>query len=307
MPPASPAVHPAVTAYDQPDYRGLAKPQITGDMGHEQHARKRGPWRVLALIALLTGLALALVYETFPTSGRLTDHALLSWVHSSLQNLRSHLPPSWVNNTMATDQKVERATVAAPPSPASTEQDTPETMALAVQPQPEDVQLEEVQPEETAQTTESTEEETIVSGPELELVELQQALDHNDLLVERINDTTLKVNLSTDGMFDFGSAEIRPDAAPALQKLADIMIHHDNMIVQAVGHTDSSGSAENNLYLSELRAKVVADYLIGLGLPEERTRSEGRGDRDTRLEEATGDQPELKRRVEIYLRPLQEW
>jgi outer membrane protein OmpA-like peptidoglycan-associated protein len=84
------------------------------------------------------------------------------------------------------------------------------------------------------------------------------------------------------------------------------MIHHDNMIVQAVGHTDSSGSAENNLYLSELRAKVVADYLIGLGLPEERTRSEGRGDRDTRLEEATGDQPELKRRVEIYLRPLQE-
>ena len=144
-----------------------------------------------------------------------------------------------------------------------------------------------------------------MSGPEL--VELQQALDHNGLLVERINDTTLKVNLSTDGMFDFGSAEIRPDAAPALQKLADIMSHHDRIIAQVVGHTDSSGSAENNLLLSEFRAKVVANYLIGLGLPEERTRSEGRGDRDTRLEEATRDQPELKRRVVIYLRPLQEW
>lgn len=328
-PPAPPAVHPAVAANDQPDYRGLAKPQATGDMGHEQHARKRGPLRVLALIALLAGLVLALVYATIPGSGRLTDHTLLSWVHSSFQKLRSHLPPSLANDTTVTDQKVGRATVAPPPSPASAEQDTPETMAVALQPQLEEVQPEEtaqttastveetmmsgpelekeVLPEESAQTTESTVEETMMSGPELELVELQQALDHKGLLVERINDTTLKVNLSTDGMFDFGSAEIKPYAAPALQKLADVMSHHDRMIVQVVGHTDSSGSAENNLHLSEFRAKVVADYLIGLGLPEERTRSEGRGDRDTRLEEATRDQPELKRRVEIYLRPLQEW
>jgi outer membrane protein OmpA-like peptidoglycan-associated protein len=147
----------------------------------------------------------------------------------------------------------------------------------------------------------------MMSGPEPGLVELQQALDHNDLLVERINDTTLKVSLSTDGIFDFGSAEIKPDAAPALQKLADVMSHHDHMIVQVVGHTDSSGSAEYNLHLSELRAKVVADYLVDLGLPEERTWSKGRGDRDTRLEETTQEQPELKRRVEIYLRQLQEW
>jgi outer membrane protein OmpA-like peptidoglycan-associated protein len=194
---------------------------------------------------------------------------------------------------------MDRAIVTPPPSPASAEQDTQETMAVAVQPQ-----LEEVQPEETAQTAESTVDETMMSDPEL--VELQQALGHSGLLVERINDTTLKVNLSTDSVFDFGRAEIKPDAAPALQKLADVMSHHDRTIVQVVGHTDSSGSAENNLLLSEFRAKVVAEYLIGLGLPEERTRSEGRGDRDTRLEEATRELPELKRRVEIYLRPLQE-
>jgi outer membrane protein OmpA-like peptidoglycan-associated protein len=108
-------------------------------------------------------------------------------------------------------------------------------------------------------------------------------------------------------MFDFGSAEIKSNAVPALQKLADVMSHHDRMIIQVMGHTDSSGSAENNLHLSEFRAKVVADYLIGLGISEERIRSEGRGDSDTRLEEATRDQPELRRRVEIYLRPLQEW
>ena len=306
-PPAPPPVHPAVTANDQPGYRSPAKPQATGDKVNVQHAHKRGPWRVLALIALLAGLILALVYETTPVSGRLTDHMLLSWVHPGFEKLRSHLQP-----LLATDQKVDPVSVALPHSPSSAEQDTPETIAVAVQPQLEEVQLEEVQleeiqPEETAQTTESTVEETMTSGPGLGLVELQQALDHNDLLVERINDTTLKVSLSTDGIFDFGSAEIKPDAAPALQKLADVMSQHDHMIAQVVGHTDSSGSAEYNLHLSELRAKVVADYLVGLGLPEERTWSKGRGDRDTRLEEATQEQPELKRRVEIYLRQLQEW
>ena len=291
-PPAPPSVHTAVAANYQAGYRSPAKPQATGDMVHVQHARKRGPWRVLALIALLASLVLALVYETTPVSGRLTDHMLLSWVHPSLQKLRSHLQP-----LLANDQKVDPVSVAPPHSPSSAEQNTPETIAVTVQPQPE----------EAAQTTTSTVEETMMSGPELGLLELQQALDHNDLLVERINDTTLKVSLSTDGIFDFGSAEIKPDAAPALQKLADVMSHHDHMIAQVVGHTDSSGSAEYNLHLSELRAKVVADYLVGLGLPEERTWSKGRGDRDTRLEEATQEQPELKRRVEIYLRQLQEW
>lgn len=242
-PPAPPSVHPAVSANDQPGYRSPAKPQATDDMVHVQHARKRGPWRVLALIALLAGLVLALVYETTPVSGRLTDHMLLSWVHPSFQKLRSHLQPLLANDTMATDQKVDPVSVAPPHSPSSAEQNTPETIAVAVQPQLEEVQLEEIQPEETAQTTESTVEETMMSGPEPGLVELQQALDHNDLLVERINDTTLKVSLSTDGIFAFGSAEIKPDAAPALQKLADVMSHHDHMIVQVVGHTDSSGSA----------------------------------------------------------------
>jgi len=290
-------------ANGQPDYRSLSKPKAADDTGHVQHVRKRGRWRVLALIALLASLVTALFYETIPVSDRWRNHILLSWIQPGFQKLRSQLQPLLANDTMATNQKVDPVTVAPPPySPSSAEQDTPATVAVAMQPQ-----AEEVQPEETVQTIESTVEETMKSGPEPRLLELQQALDHNGLLVQRINENTLKVSLSTDSMFDFGSAEIKPDAAPALQKLADVISRHDNMIVQVLGHTDSSGSAEYNLQLSELRAKVVADYLVDLGLPEERTWSRGRGDRDTRLEEATRGKPELKRRVEIYLRQLQEW
>ena len=302
-PPAPPSAHPAVAVNDQPDYRSLSKPQATDDTGHVQHVRKRSRWRVLALIALLASLVPALFYETIPVSDRWMNHILLSWIHPGFQKLRSHLQPLLANDTTATDQEVDPVTVVAPPySPSSAEQNTPETIAVATQPQSG-----EVQPEEAAQTIASAADETMKSGPVPRLLELQQALDHNDLRVERINENTLKVRLSTDSMFDFGSAEIKPDAAPALQKLADVISRHDDMIVQVLGHTDSSGSAEYNLQLSELRAKVVADYLVDLGLPEERTWSRGRGDRDTRLEEATREQPELRRRVEIYLRQLQEW
>jgi general secretion pathway protein A len=304
-PPAPPAEHPTVAANDQP-YRVQTRLPATGDMDHDPQAHKRGPWHFLAIIALSAALG-GLVYATYPGSGRLTDHMLLSWVHSSFQKLRSQLSPSMANNIMAaTDQKVDRLTLAPPPSPAGSEQGTAETLVVDIQPQQEEVLLEEIPPGETAQTTASTAEKSVMSGPELELVELQQALEQNGLLVEHISDTTLKVKLSTDGMFDIGSAEIKPDAAPVLRKLVDVMSHHDHIITQVVGHTDSSGSAEYNLRLSKLRAKAVADYLVGLGLSGERIHSEGRGDHDTRLEVSTRGRPELKRRVGIYLRLIQE-
>ena len=78
------------------------------------------------------------------------------------------------------------------------------------------------------------------------------------------------------------------------------------MRVSVIGHTDSSGEPDYNVYLSQLRAKAVVDYLIAQGLPEDRTQSEGRGDRDTQFEESTRDQPELRRRVEIYISPIRE-
>jgi outer membrane protein OmpA-like peptidoglycan-associated protein len=48
------------------------------------------------------------------------------------------------------------------------------------------------------------------------------------------------------------------------------------------------------------------NYLIAQGLPEDRIKSEGRGNRDTQFEESTRDQPELRRRVEIYINPIRE-
>ena len=60
------------------------------------------------------------------------------------------------------------------------------------------------------------------------------------------------------------------------------------------------GRTTDEMHLSQQRAKVVADYLIGQGLREVSIHSKGLGDRDTRLDQATSNN--LKRRVEIYIR-----
>jgi outer membrane protein OmpA-like peptidoglycan-associated protein len=153
------------------------------------------------------------------------------------------------------------------------------------------------QNQESQQVQDSASEAT----PELE-VQLRQ----NRLLIERLDSERLKVNLSSDGLFDFDSAEIKNGAHPALDRLVDVLRKHDDLMVQIVGHTDSSGVAEYNLHLSQLRARAVAEYLVDQGLTGSSIRSEGRGDRDTRLEQPDSDNPRLKRRVEIYISRVEQ-
>ena len=158
--------------------------------------------------------------------------------------------------------------------------------------------------------TEAAEIETAVQEPDLDLpqanlLQLEEELQRNRLLVERINDAILKVNLSSDGIFAFDSTRIKDGVRPALEKLTDVLRNHDKLTIQVVGHTDSFGAAEYNLHLSELRAKAVADYLVSQGLTDASIQSEGRGDHDTSLEHSTIYNPGLKRRVEIYIRQAQ--
>ena len=137
-------------------------------------------------------------------------------------------------------------------------------------------------------------------------MQLEEELQRNGLLVERMDDDILRVNLSGNGVFSFDSTRIRDDLRPALEKLADILRNRDKLTIQVVGHADSSGAAEYNLHLSQLRAKAVVDYLVNQGLTDSSIQSEGRGDHDTRLEHSTSYNPGLKRRVEIYIRRAQE-
>ncbi|MBP4042930.1 OmpA family protein [Aeromonas sp. SrichE-2G] len=87
-------------------------------------------------------------------------------------------------------------------------------------------------------------------------------------------------NLSSDVLFAFGKADLKPEGMAALddlyQQIADVKPKDGNALV--MGYTDRIGSDANNQALSEARARTVADFLIGKGLPADKVSTQGNGE-----------------------------
>lgn len=87
-------------------------------------------------------------------------------------------------------------------------------------------------------------------------------------------------NLSSDVLFAFGKAELKPEGMAALddlyQQIVDVKPKDGNAVV--MGYTDRIGSDANNLALSEARASTVANFLIGKGLPADKVSIQGNGE-----------------------------
>lgn len=67
--------------------------------------------------------------------------------------------------------------------------------------------------------------------------------------------------------FETGSSRIKPESYPVLDAVAETMRNFPTYYLIVDGHTDSVGSREFNLRLSEDRAKSVIEYLANQGLP----------------------------------------
>ncbi|WP_265422645.1 OmpA family protein, partial [Aeromonas salmonicida] len=87
-------------------------------------------------------------------------------------------------------------------------------------------------------------------------------------------------NLSSDVLFAFGKAELKPEGMQALdalyQQIVDVQPKDGSALV--MGYTDRIGSDINNLALSEARASTVANFLIGKGLPADKVSIQGNGE-----------------------------
>jgi outer membrane protein OmpA-like peptidoglycan-associated protein len=77
---------------------------------------------------------------------------------------------------------------------------------------------------------------------------------------------------------------------------------HPGRSVSIAGHTDAEGNKAYNEVLSRKRAKSVADYLLQIGLPDDRLQWQGYGSAQPVMDNATEKGREGNRRVEIALR-----
>jgi outer membrane protein OmpA-like peptidoglycan-associated protein len=112
----------------------------------------------------------------------------------------------------------------------------------------------------------------------------------------------LVVNLG-DVRFDTGTATLRPEAREKLSRLTGVMIAYPGQYTLAFeGHTDSTGSDELNLRLSQARAEAVRDYVQGNGVRSEKVvGARGFGKAQPVADNETVDGRQRNRRVEIII------
>ena len=102
--------------------------------------------------------------------------------------------------------------------------------------------------------------------------------------------------------FITGTDELTEESKPELEKLLAAMRARPLPDVLVIGHTDTMGEAAANDRLSAQRAERVKGFLIGIGIPGERIRTAGRGERELLVPTADEVDEPKNRRVEINVR-----
>ncbi len=99
-----------------------------------------------------------------------------------------------------------------------------------------------------------------------------------------------------------GEASVSGEHYPRLNRIADALSRCPSIRLRVSGHTDNSGDADDNLRISEQRARAYADYLAGQGVMHKRLVWEGRGSAEpvSSNRNAAGRKRNRRVAIEIY-------
>ena len=102
--------------------------------------------------------------------------------------------------------------------------------------------------------------------------------------------------------FENGKADILPEMYGDLDKIIDFLLDNPDFKVKIAGHTDSDGSPDLNLVLSQQRAAAIRDYVVQFGnIDQDRVSAVGFGSSKPIVEEITDEDKKLNRRVEFEI------
>ena len=125
----------------------------------------------------------------------------------------------------------------------------------------------------------------------------------------KVTPQEIRIELAADVLFDFDSAELRPDAVASLGKVVTVIDAYPAAPVLIEGHTDARGADDYNLKLSQARAASVERWLVAKGkVADARITTKGLGETRPKApnEKPDGsDDPagrQANRRVEIVIR-----
>ncbi|QEE49767.1 OmpA family protein [Flavobacterium alkalisoli] len=118
---------------------------------------------------------------------------------------------------------------------------------------------------------------------------------------ELIKETHIEL---ADINFEFGKSNITREGAKELDKLVEIMNDYPEMVILVKSHTDTKGSADFNMKLSEKRAQATVSYVISKGISKDRISGKGYGESEPKVncgEKCTDEQNAQNRRSEFLI------
>jgi OOP family OmpA-OmpF porin len=114
---------------------------------------------------------------------------------------------------------------------------------------------------------------------------------------DRIDAQGCSLTVRLEVLFLTNSAEIRPESAAELDRVAALLRSLPSFAGVIEGHTDDVGSARSNQALSQRRAEAVLNYLIERGVDASRLRAEGFGESRPEASNSTPEGRAQNRRV----------
>jgi outer membrane protein OmpA-like peptidoglycan-associated protein len=131
---------------------------------------------------------------------------------------------------------------------------------------------------------------------------LRQRMRGTGIRVSRVGDDMMLI-LPSDILYAAGGSSLSARATRTIDAIAEVLRHFDKTLVEVNGYTDTTGTPEQNMKLSQARAEGVADVLVSDGVNAARISPRGYG--ETNLRVPTGDNANepRNRRVEIRIVP----
>jgi outer membrane protein OmpA-like peptidoglycan-associated protein len=101
--------------------------------------------------------------------------------------------------------------------------------------------------------------------------------------------------------FDFDKFNLRPESYVELDRVVKFLNDYPNVEIEMSAHTDSRGSDQYNLTLSDNRARSVREYILSKGIAATRIVSQGYGETKPVSTNDTDEGRQLNRRVEFKI------
>lgn len=114
----------------------------------------------------------------------------------------------------------------------------------------------------------------------------------------------LLLTFESDLFFDDGATAIKAEGYGKIHQLSQILTKFPDTKIEISAHTDSPGSEQHNLKLSEERAKAVKEALASDKVDPQRITSVGYGESRPIVSNATEHGKKLNRRITVEIAPI---